>query len=137
MLEHVGDKYRQRLLTYLWARFIFRVNEVLDLGHLKFTDSKHAVLGRDFVSVRNTNLRAGKWEFLVVVIVPVNDQFEVRASMQPILSREANVQALEREEDTLRRLWSQEAFVLAGRSDLGRKHHVEVFRLRQIVPSLW
>lgn len=62
---------------------------MLDLGHLKFTDSKHAVLGRDFVSVRNTNLRAGKWEFLVVVIVPVNDQFEVRASMQHILSREA------------------------------------------------
>mmetsp|Transcript_17506 Transcript_17506/g.45773 ORF Transcript_17506/g.45773 Transcript_17506/m.45773 type:complete len:253 (+) Transcript_17506:659-1417(+) len=95
----------------LGARFVLRVQKVLDLGHLELSHPEHAVPRRDFVAVGHSDLRAGKWQFLVVVIV----------------------EPPERKKDALSGLRPQKALEMAGRSNLGREHHVEVLGRRELV----
>lgn len=87
------------MISELW------IKEMLNLGHIKFSESKQLVSGRNLVSEAKTNLGSSKWYLTTI----------------------ETKQLAKINEHTLSSLWSQVANLVTKRTNIKFEHEIEGF----------
>ena len=91
------------------------INKVLNLSHLKLSDSQESLLWPNLISKPKSNLCSCKWHFAVI-------EFNKSSEVQ---------------ENTLGSLWPEETLELTSWADLTCEHQVERLSTGKVVVRLW